>query len=128
MRENDRNLGKCNKLQKKGIFPLAQKANCCAWTRQNVLFSKGKKHGSVLKKGDNDYCGINAISGDLRGVCCQGEPKNSAGDCDAVNWPKGVAFDHILAFARDEKHFYDHFAKAWKVAVDNGFPKPLQPL
>ena len=56
------------------------------------------------------------------------ERKDSIGDCDAFNWPKGPAFDRILEMARDEKVFYARFLAAWKRATENGFPRPLEAI
>lgn len=101
MVKNKRNVGKCNNLQRKGVFLNAKTDTCCAWTSPHVLMHahKGK---AVLERLNNDYCGINAGRGELRGVCCMHEPADSVGDCDAFNWPKGPAFDHILHWARQE--------------------------
>jgi len=83
------------------------------------------RFGPVVPAGQNDVCGEHYINGDFRGVCCKNEDADSVGDCDAMNWPKGIAFDHVLKFAGHENEFYKAFLEAWKVAVENGFPKPL---
>ena len=64
----------------------------------------------------------------MRGACCNDEREDSIGDCDAMNWPKGPAFDFILLFAQKEHEFYKWYLAAWKRATENGFPKPLVEL
>lgn len=103
MKDNKRSVGKCNKFQKKGVSNLDAKVDsCCAWMSQSVLI-----HKKVIQKGNNTFCGIDNVGwGNLRGVCCLHERKDSIGDCDAFNWPKGPAFDYILKFGTSEEEFY----------------------
>ena len=126
MQQNNRNTGKCNKLQRKGVNNLLAKNNtCCAWLNQGILL-----HRNIINKtGPNEFCGIKNVRwGNLRGVCCHEEMAGSIGDCDAFNWPKGPAFNSILAFAKDEAEFYKGFLAAWKRATENGFPRPMQKM
>lgn len=98
MREENRNVGRCNKHQRKGEFLTAHNQTCCAWMNQRVLFEE--RRGPVLEVDNNDFCGINAADTShtaYRGICCQHEA--SGDDCDAMNWPKGISFDNILLFA-----------------------------
>jgi len=128
MIDTNRNVGKCNRFQRQGEFLFAHNNTCCAWTRFEVLAHKGGDPAPTLQRGDNDFCGINADGGNLRGVCCQGETDDSVGDCDAFNWPKGIMFDEILKLSRNEPHFYNQFITAWFRATMNGFPRSLQKL
>ena len=103
MKDNKRNTGTCNKFQRKGVNNLDAKVDsCCAWVSHNVLLH------FKLTNNDNEICGIKDASrgGNFRGICCQHERKDSIGDCDSFNWPKGPAFDEMLKMAKDESHFY----------------------
>lgn len=125
MKKEKRNVRKCNKFQRKGRFLNAKNDSCCAWLNKDILMHH-RFH--VMKPDKNDFCGVPAGRHGgfgFRAICCKEEPADSIGDCDAFNWPKGVAFDRILEFAGHEDRFYAEFLKAWKAATENGFPKPL---
>lgn len=124
MKKEKRRTRNCNKFQRKGRFSNAKTDSCCAWSNVHILTHK--RFGPVIKAGQNDYCGVNAINGDMRAICCEHEAADSIGDCDAFNWPKGVMFDTILRMAGHESEFYKNFLEAWKAATMNGFPKPLR--
>lgn len=128
MKEGNRNVGRCNKFQRKGEFLYAHNNTCCAWANVHIMTHRGNEPDSVVQRGNNDYCGVNAIDGNMRGICCKSEDEDSIGDCDAFNWPKGIMFDHILKMAKNEPYFYQEFITAWKRATNNGFPKSLQRL
>lgn len=126
MKDNKRSTRKCNKLQRKGVNNLdASKDSCCAWLSQGILL-----HRNIIPKdGTGSFCGIKGVKwGNFRGVCCRGERSDSIGDCDAFNWPKGPAFDYVLAFGKSEETFYATYLTAWKRATENGFPRPLEPM
>jgi len=57
----------------------------------------------------------------LRSACCVAEDKDSLGDCDAFNWPKGPAFNDMIKFAQSNEIFYTAYLKAWKLATENGW-------
>lgn len=71
MKKEKRNVGRCNKFQRKGRFLNAKTDSCCAWTNVHVLTHK--RFGPVLDPNHNDYCGVNAKNGDMRNICCQHE-------------------------------------------------------
>lgn len=127
MKENNRSTRNCNKLQRKGVNNVdASKDSCCAWLSQGILI-----HRKIIKKDDpkDSFCGINSVGwGNFRGMCCRHERKDSIGDCDAFNWPKGPAFDYVLHYGKSEAEFYKFYLAAWKRATENGFPKPLEAI
>lgn len=134
MRKNNRSNKICNKFHRKGGFANAKTSTCCAWTQFRVLDKKG------ILKGE-DYCGLSdsefakmkKTKGKVlraKGVnrkdlfrpdCCEDEPKDSFGDCDSMNWPKGPAMIIFLKFGMSNEAFYNGYLYAWKKATENGW-------
>lgn len=61
----------------------------------------------------------------IRDLCCAHENTvtegaTSAGDCDSAQWPKGPGFNDIIEFAGSNDSWLNVFAKAWKIATENG--------
>jgi len=61
------------------------------------------------------------MRGGDRKACCGQESKQSEGDCDAMEWPKGPAFNEILKMGKDNNSFYAYYLKAWKIGTENGW-------
>jgi hypothetical protein len=107
---------------------LAKDTNCCMWVDPKLLFKEGEEgmfcgmpYANTMstpsfasKMGKMQCCGYSEMMGELP-------------DCNDIRRPNGYAYEAVLDFATNQKHFLEAFKQAWWIATENGYYN-LKPL
>lgn len=115
----------CLAYSRDGSELVARDGTCCAWVRGGLASSNLFDSTQI-----DDFCGAqlgaNQDPGGQRGRCCTNNLNGRIGnDCDRIspnpnNPPRGVAYDAVERFAKNELAFLYGFLEAWHIATTNG--------